>query len=92
MVEHERLESCVGRCQHGERVSSFHWEGSLTDYLDLVKKNPGVARNAFQRMYDMILGWGTTSYVEYKKNIVRYKFFDDPINHGQDASSASTCR
>jgi len=64
---------------------SFHWEGSLLEYLDLVKKNPTVCRNAFQRMYDMILTWGTASYVEYKKNIIRYKFFDDPIDHGQDA-------
>jgi serine protein kinase len=64
---------------------NFHWEGSFSDYLDIVKKNPEVTRNAFQRMYDMILSWGTNSYTEYKKNIVRYKFFDDPIDHGKDA-------
>lgn len=64
---------------------NFHWEGSFLEYLDLIKKNPNITRNAFQRMYDMILGWGTVSYVEYKKNIVRYKFFDDPIDHGKDA-------
>jgi len=64
---------------------NFHWEGSFFDYLDLVKKNPSITRNAFQRMYDMVLSWGTGSYVEYKKNIVRYKFFDDPIDHGKDA-------
>ena len=64
---------------------NFHWEGSLTDYLDLVKNNPKICRNSFQRMYDMILSWGTTSYVEYKKNIIRYKFFDDPIDGGKDA-------
>lgn len=64
---------------------NFHWEGSFSDYLDIVKKNPRVARNAFQRMYDMILSWETSSYVEYKKNIIRYKFFDDPIDNGKDA-------
>ena len=64
---------------------NFHWEGSFSDYLDIVKKNPSVCRNAFQRMYDMVLTWGTSSYVEYKKNIVRYRFFDDPIDHGKDA-------
>src|SRR3954468_13282643 len=64
---------------------SFHWDGTFSDYLDIVKKNPTVCRNAFQRMYDMVLSWGTTSYVEYKKNIIRYKFFDDPIDHGKDA-------
>ncbi len=64
---------------------NFHWEGSFSEYLDLVKKNPKICRNAFQRMYDMITAWGTSSYLEYKKNIVHYKFFDDPIDHGKDA-------
>jgi serine protein kinase len=64
---------------------NFQWEGSFNEYVDLVKKDPLIARNAFQRMFDMIVGWGTTSYVEYKKNIIRYKFFDDPIDHGKDA-------
>src|SRR6185295_4147698 len=68
-----------------QEFRNFHWEGTFAEYLDVVKKNPGVSRNAFQRMYDMIGTWGTTSYVEYKKNIVRYKFFDDPIDHGKDA-------
>jgi serine protein kinase len=63
---------------------NFHWEGSFQDYLDLVKKDAKISRNAFQRCYDMVLSWGTTSYVEYKKNIVRYKFFEDPIDHGKD--------
>jgi serine protein kinase len=63
----------------------LHWEGSFNEYLDIVKKNPGVARNAFQRMFDMITSWGSTSYMEYKKNIIRYKFFDDPIDGGKDA-------
>ena len=42
-------------------------------------------RNAFQRMYDMILSYGTDSYTDFKKNIVRYKFFSDPIDNGKDA-------
>jgi serine protein kinase len=68
-----------------EEFRSVHWEGTLWEYLDTVKKNPGVTRNAFQRMYDMILGYGSTNYVEYKKTIQRYKFFEDPIDHGNDA-------
>jgi serine protein kinase len=51
----------------------------------MVKKNPSIARNAFQRMYDMILTHGTDSFIEYKKEITRYKFFDDPIGNGADA-------
>ena len=32
-----------------------HWEGTFWEYLDIVTENPAVARNAFQRVYDMIL-------------------------------------
>ncbi len=62
-----------------------NWEGSFSDYLDLVKERPAICRNAYQRLYDMILSFGTENYTEYKKPIVRYKFFDDPIDNGKDA-------
>jgi len=68
-----------------ENFQNLHWEGSFWEYLDLVKKHPAVARNAFQRMYDMILSWGTGTYTEYKKPITHYKFFEDPIDNGKDA-------
>jgi serine protein kinase len=62
-----------------------HWEGTFEEYLDLVKRSPGVARTAYQRLYDMIISYGTEEYQEYKKTIVRYRFFDDPIENGKDA-------
>lgn len=62
-----------------------HWEGSFYEYLEMVKANPSITRNAFQRMYDMIISYGSTSYVEYKKNITHYHFFEDPIENGKDA-------
>ena len=34
-----------------------HWEGTFWEYLDIVQENPAVARNAFQRVYDMTRGW-----------------------------------
>ncbi|MBI3534852.1 MAG: serine protein kinase, partial [Deltaproteobacteria bacterium] len=68
-----------------EEFQNLNWEGSFTEYLDIVKKDPKVTRNSFQRIYDMIGSWGTTSYIEYKKNIIHYKFFEDPIDHGKDA-------
>lgn len=61
------------------------WEGSFKDYLAIVEKNPRVARTAFQRIYDMILGYGFEEYTEYKKKIVHYKYFEDPLDHGKDA-------
>lgn len=65
--------------------SHLHWSGSFQDYLDLVAENPKITRNAFQRVHDMIMAYGSTNYTEYKKEVVRYHFFDDPIANGKDA-------
>ncbi|MDP9172948.1 MAG: serine protein kinase [Planctomycetota bacterium] len=62
-----------------------HWEGSFWDYLEIVHENPSVARNAFQRVYDMILTYGSESFTQFKQEYYRYKFFADPIDHGGDA-------
>src|SRR5690554_7085334 len=63
----------------------LHWEGTFQDYLALVQESPQVARNAFQRLYDMIVSYGSRKYTEYKKEIIHYHFFDDPIGGGRDA-------
>lgn len=62
-----------------------HWSGTFFEYLDLVKKNPKFSRNAYQRMYDMIVEAGTEEYIDFKKQVIRYKFFDDLPNNGKDA-------
>ena len=33
----------------------------------------------------MIMSYGTSNYTEYKKDITRYHFFDDPLENGKDA-------
>jgi serine protein kinase len=75
----------IADLQDLERYREHAWEGSFSDYLDLVRAKPFVARNAYQRLYDMIVSFGTETYTEYKKPIVRYSFFDDPIDGGRDA-------
>jgi serine protein kinase len=65
--------------------SHLHWSGSFQDYVDLVTKDPRIARNSFQRIHDMIMTFGISNYTEYKKDITRYHFFDDPNNEGKDA-------
>ncbi len=65
--------------------SHLNWEGSFQDYVDLVFKNPHICRNSFQRIHDMIMSFGTSTYTEYKKEITRYHFFDDPFEEGKDA-------
>ena len=62
-----------------------HWEGSFSDYLDIVRQTPTVTRNAFQRLYDMVVSHGSFPIEGSKDNLVRYNFFDDPDNGGRDA-------
>src|SRR5262245_11555356 len=62
-----------------------HWEGTLTDYLDVVRQHPGVTRNAFQRLYDMVMSYESQPIEGSKENLVRHSFFDDPENDGRDA-------
>ncbi len=62
-----------------------HWEGSFEEYLDLVTAKPAIARNAFQRAYDMIMHFGCERYTWMREDMVRYNFFADPIDDGADA-------
>lgn len=71
--------------QGNQKYRDLTWSGTFNDYLGLVKENPKVTRNAFQRMYDMVTEKGKSNYTEFKKQIVRYRFFDDEENDGKDA-------
>jgi serine protein kinase len=62
-----------------------HWEGSLDEYLDIVREHPEVTRSAYQRLYDMILTHGTEEYFENKEKITRCKFFTDFAGKHGDA-------
>ncbi len=75
----------IAALQNLDEYRELHWEGTFEDYLDIVKKTPKVTRNAFQRMYDMILSYGREEYIDSKKKLVHYKFFDDPENEGAEA-------
>ena len=77
--------SLIQNNQNLEGFRQLNWEGSFADYLDLVRKQPEVTRTSYQRLYDMIMSYGTEEYREFKKKIVRYRFFDDPVDGGADA-------
>jgi serine protein kinase len=79
------LKNIVNGWQSSSAQVNTQWSGTFEEYLDLVKKNPKVTRNAFQRMFDMIVESGTEDYTDFKKQVVRYKFFDDKANNGKDA-------
>ena len=68
-----------------DQYQDLHWEGSFEDYLNVVRQDPKVTRNAYQRIYDMVMSYGTEEYIDNKKKIVRYNFFKDEVGDGEDA-------
>lgn len=84
-TEAANILSTLAQLNNPSDYQELHWEGSFENYLKLVRENPRVTRNAFQRIYDMILSHGTDEYTEHKKKIVRYKFFRDEQHDGRDA-------
>ena len=75
----------IAALQDYEKYHDLHWTGSFEDYLQVVRERPEVTRNAFQRLYDMVVSYGEEEYIDNKKRLVRYPFFKDPIEDGKDA-------
>ena len=75
----------IAALQDYESYRDLHWEGSFEDYLQIVRERPQVTRNAFQRLYDMIIRYGEEEYIDNKKSLKRYNFFNDAIDGGRDA-------
>src|SRR5271165_2089942 len=63
----------------------LHWEGGFEEYLATVRERPQVTRNAYQRIYDMIISYGTEEYIDNKKRLVRFNFFKDETGGGANA-------
>ncbi len=75
----------IGALQDTKLYRELHWEGSFEEYLQLVREKPDVTRNAYQRLYDMIIGYGTEEYIDNKKKLIRYNFFKDEQSGGANA-------
>jgi serine protein kinase len=85
MSTYQEILSLVDRFTQDASYKELHWEGSFGEYLEIVSRRPEVARNAFQRIYDMILAAGTDEYIETKEPLLRFRFFADRENGGRDA-------
>ena len=79
------LKTIARKFANQDQYRALNWTGTFEEYLGLVRKNPLVARNAFQRVYDMIISWGTQEFTRHKRPLIRYRFFEDPIEGGKDA-------
>ena len=77
--------SLVAERQDLDQFRKKHWLGTFEQYLDLVRSNPAATRNAFQRVYDMIMSYGTETYEANREKHTRYRFFADPDHGGRDA-------
>lgn len=71
--------------QDTKEYRDLNWSGTFGEYIEMVKENPKITRNAYQRLYDMILEKGTEEYIDFKKHVIHYKFFADEQNNGADA-------
>ena len=81
----EALLSLIKQKQDLQGYRERHWTGTLADYMEIVMASPRVARNAYQRLYDMILSHGATDYTRQHERHTHYRLFDDPIDNGRDA-------
>lgn len=79
-----RLSALIAGRLNREQFQEQHWSGSFWDYLELLEKNPSIARNAYQRLYDAIMAHGFERYQLFKRDCVRYHFFSDPFDNGAD--------
>ena len=75
-TESRGLVGKIAALQNIEEYLELNWSGSFEQYLDIVRKTPEVTRTAFQRAYDMIIGYGTEEYIDNKKRITRFRFFE----------------
>ncbi len=82
----------VANQQDLSRFERRNWVGTFEQYLDLVRANPGITRNAYQRLYDMIMSYGVDVRESSRgERRTHYRFFDDPDNDGRDAVFGLDC-
>ena len=80
-----RLLSLIDQMQDRQQFQSLNWSGTFEQYLDIVAADPKVTRNAFQRVYDMIMSYGSEDFIDAKKKLTRYTFFTNTEFDEQDA-------
>ena len=79
------LESLI-RSENDDSVKTYkslNWTGSFWDYLQLIEENPRVARNSYQRLYDMVMSHGTEEFKyckrQYMLNISFFKVLETSL-------------
>ncbi len=80
----ESLLDLAKRSHDRAAYAALTWEGSFAEYLELAERSPVVARNAWQRLLDMIESHGSSE-PGRRSRVRRYRLFEDPFDGGRDA-------
>ena len=67
MSDGRSIISLVAQRQDLEQFRKKNWEGSFEHYLDVVRSDPKVTRNAFERVFDMVMSYGTDHYEQARE-------------------------
>jgi serine protein kinase len=72
------LESLIKSDNTGgvETYETLNWTGTFWDYIAMLEGNPKIARNSYQRLYDMVMSHGVGEFTYCKRKHVKYKFFE----------------
>ena len=81
----ESIITQIAKMQDLSGFRDLHWEGDFEAYVDLVREDPSISRSAYQRLYDMIVSYGSEEYTRNRERLIHYNFFDDPFENGKDA-------
>jgi serine protein kinase len=65
-----------------DQYRKLHWQGTFRQYIQKTVEHPLILRNAWQRLYDAIVSYGTGRNAD---GSTYYKVFNDPFNGGKDA-------
>lgn len=58
-----------------KQYKKLNWSGSFDEYLKIVYSNPTTPRNAYQRLFDMVLSHGVEKFTYCKREYTKYNFF-----------------
>ena len=59
-----------------KEYQKINWTGSFDEYLNIVYKNPKTIRNAYQRLYDMVMSFGCEQFNYCNREYTKYNFFE----------------
>ena len=78
------LDQISGEFKEAQAEDKYR-ETGFSDYLELIREDPKIVRNSYQRLFDMVRSYGKTTVEEGGEEVPRYEFFDDPFGGGEDA-------